>query len=706
MSGWFDSLDPELRELVRGFEAECQEHVQALSEAILGLVDASAEARPELVARAFRATHSVKGGAAALQMDAVSGLAHAMETLLAGVRKSGRPVEPEERELLLAGGDALLAALRGTIAGTDLPPTAELVAALGGDRRARRREPTVEPLAEDDRLLRVELAKLDELASRTSDLLVARSQARERSSQAAQLAELAEALHARLSREKGSAAAQAAALGREAERLQTALSRDALRMGLLSEQLLEAIQGIRLTPLSSLFGVVRRAAHDAARRVEKEIEIELSGEHVELDKQVLDALKDPLVHLVRNAVDHGLEPTEARAASRKPPKGKVSLRGSQVGDRVVVEVADDGRGVDFEALKRAAVRSGARTQGDVDALPPDRALELMTLPGLSTREEVGELSGRGVGLDVVRRNVETGLHGSLAVRSQPGQGTTFTLVVPISIATVTGLVLELEGRRVAVLASAVERVVRLADADCREVEERPVLAQADGSFVEIVDLAAQLGLSSARRRDVAAVLSGGERRVAFAVDGVIGERQLVFRPLWPPLHRVGAVIGGAVLEGDEPLVVLGSLELLSARRSPGVAIPVAKDEAEEGPELDVLVVDDSITTRTLETNILRKHGCRVRSAVDGEEALREIRRELPAVLVSDVEMPRMDGLSLCRAIRSDPALAALPIILVTSLSSPEERAAGLDAGADAYVEKGSFDQERFLATLKRLARGR
>ncbi len=701
MSGWLDSLEPDLRELVLGFEGECADHVRALGDALLEIADADEKRLPELVAVAFRAAHSVKGGAASLQLDGVTKLAHAMETLLSAARKSGRRLGEGERWLLLEGGDLLLASLRAAIAGTEPPDARKVIAALAGE--APQANPGAAPAAEVDdrgRTLRVDVGRLDALGARTAELLVARLQALDRAKQASELADAVEDLHRQLPRVSRGALASAVFVERAAERLRSALMGDADGFGQLAEDMLAAIQGIRLTPLNALFGTLRRTALDAARRCGKEIALELSGEQVEFDKQVLDALKDPLVALLRNAVDHGLEDPAARAAAGKPRAGRVAVRARQVGDRAFVEVWDDGAGVDVDALRRKAVALGLKTQGEVDALSAEQALELMTLPGLSTRESAGELSGRGVGLDLARRNVEGLLHGAFSMRSRRGEGTTFSIAVPISIATVTGLVVELESQKLAVLASGVEQVVRMKDFELRPIEGRPSIQLPDGSFVEVVDLGAQLGRSPPRPRQAAMILAQGERRCAFAVDGIEGEQAFVFKPILPPLRATGMVVGGAVLAGDYPLVVLGGSELLAGRVG---ANAVAPRPAPSERTLDVLVVDDSFTTRSLEVNILKKHGCHVRTAVNGQDALAELGKARPDVLVTDIEMPVMDGLTLCRAVRADAALSTVPIVLVTSLAGAEQRAAGLDAGADAYIEKGAFDQVSFLETLRRLA---
>ncbi|MHB1843758.1 MAG: hybrid sensor histidine kinase/response regulator [Deltaproteobacteria bacterium] len=694
MSAWFDSLDPEMRELVLGFDVEAKEHLAAFSEAVLVLHRAETVDRVERIASAFRAVHSIKGAAASLQLEAVAKVAHAMEALLSEVRRSSRLLAPQEQAALLDGADLLRATLDASLGGKPTPDPESLLARLRGEAVPAGPQAVVES-DHADGTLRVDLGRLDALTAQSGELLAARAAALAFAQQAE---EILEGLRGhRRSSQRELALRE---LERQLERLRAGLAVGALRLETISEQLLSAIQSIRLTSLGTIFALVRRVAHDAARRVGKTIELEIRGDRIELDKQILEAIKDPLIHLVRNAIDHGLEAPADRLAQGKPAAGRLTLTARQAGDRVEIELRDDGQGIDVEALKRAAVRMGLKTEAELLGLGPEAALDLMATPGLSTREVASELSGRGVGIDIVRRSIEGTAHGTLSLETERFKGTTFRMVIPISVATVTGLVFELEGQRLALLANTVERVVRLADVELLTVEGRPSLRHEGGQLVELLDLGARLELSPPRPRPVALLVHHGDRRGAFGVDAIVGEDQLVFKQLSAPMARVGPVIGGAVLEGDLPLVVLGAEELL--RMAGGHGLPLRGEESHPTSRVEVLVVDDSVTTRTLETNILKKNGFSVRVATNGEEALREVRRARPDIVVSDVEMPVLDGLGLCRELRATPAFAGLPILLVTSLSTPAERAAGLAAGADDYLEKGAFDQERFLETLRRL----
>jgi chemotaxis protein histidine kinase CheA len=686
--------DADYQQIIVGFVAECGDLVRAFSDAVIALPDSTGKERVALVGEAFRAVHSVKGGAQSLEMPAVAELAHAMEDILDDVRKRGRELDARDRALLLECGDALLVAVHAASSRTAPPDVGALVGRLKGEAAA---DPAVaNPAVEDDRTLRVRIQRVDALTALASELLVLRSRAALREEESRALAGAVDALVRAVSPGATPAREIASVATARAHGLRRMMTQDALRAGLLATQLIDGIRGIRLTSMSTLAGTVRRVVHDAAARANKAVELVVVGEQTELDKAMLDALKDPLVHLARNAVDHGIETPDVRREAGKPARGQVTLRSVQRGDRIVIELSDDGGGVDVQTLKLAAVRAGAIR--DEDAVTADSVLDLMSLPGVSTRQGVGDLSGRGVGLDVARRNIEQVLGGTLSVTTVPGTGTTFAMNLPLNIATVRALVLAVEGQSFAIHTSSVQYVTRLRAEDIAVVEGRPTLRHVEGARIEVLDLGAQLQMKASRNRPFAVVVAAGDRRAALAVDVVHGEEEIVFKPFVPPLERVGPIVGGAVVAGDEPLLVLGAPELLQIPRA---ATAVASTAQPSSRRPVALIVDDSITTRSLEATILKKHGFDVVVATNGREALTEMRHARPDVLVSDLEMPVMDGLELCRTVRADAALSQIPIVLVTSVSTAAGRAAGLDAGADAYVEKGKFDQAEFLDLLRR-----
>jgi two-component system chemotaxis sensor kinase CheA len=409
-----------------------------------------------------------------------------------------------------------------------------------------------------------------------------------------------------------------------------------------------------------------------------------------------------------------MEVGEERARAGKPAQGTQRLSAVQRGDRVQITVEDDGRGLDVEAIRETAVRRNLLSAERAEGMDTPALIDLIFSPGFSTRVEVSELSGRGVGMDVVREHV-TRLGGDISVRTTPGSGTSFSITVPLTLATTRVLLVENGGHTYAIPSSSIERTGRMRDSDVQRLEGRLAI-QIDGRAVPVVELSEVLQQRAINTRPVAAeqawrpffVLPQGDRAVALLADQLVDETELVVKALGAPLTRVRHVGGAAVLGTGAVVVILNPGDLIksalgtleSAPRSAPLAVAVAHTE---NPRRRVLVVDDSVMTRTLERTIFESAGYAVVVASDGMHAL-EILNDGAHVdaIVSDIEMPRMNGLELTAALRHDERWRNLPIVLVTSMGSPEHIEAGAAAGADAYIVKGRFDQHDLLQTVGRL----
>ncbi|OYW03242.1 MAG: hypothetical protein B7X11_03415 [Acidobacteria bacterium 37-65-4] len=431
---------------------------------------------------------------------------------------------------------------------------------------------------------------------------------------------------------------------------------------------------------------------------------------MEMDRRVLEELKDPLIHMVRNCIDHGVEPPVERERLGKPPKARITIRAARLeGGRVEIAVSDDGAGVDRGKVRAAALKSGLLADGADEALEGQALLALIAESGLSTSPMITSLSGRGLGLAIVREKVER-LGGTLAMDTAEGRGTTFRIVVPLGLATVRAVFVRAGGLTLAIPAAAVERVARIEEGSVLTVENRETLELA-GEVLSLASLAAVLGLpqddgANGRREGHAVVLAAGERKVAFAVEEVLFEREVLVKGLGPQLVRVRHVNGATVTPSGEVVPVLHPPRILeSAGRAPAPtprASAAPRDKARHLPR--VLVAEDSITSRVLLRNILESAGFEVLVAVDGLDALTTLKTEPVALLVSDVDMPVMNGLDLTGRLKADPRFKDLPVILVTSLESREDRIRGMEAGADSYILKSDFDQKELVETVRRLAR--
>jgi two-component system chemotaxis sensor kinase CheA len=462
-------------------------------------------------------------------------------------------------------------------------------------------------------------------------------------------------------------------------------------------QVRDAVERLRLTPVSALFTFLERAVRDIAATGGTRIAFTASGGDVRVDAVVLNAVQGALLHIVRNAAAHGIEPADVRRRAGKPAEGRIGLTVRQHGRRVTFTCADDGRGIDLDAVHAIAARragdAGTRGPADTPAL-----LQALLHGGISTTRQVTDLSGRGIGLDAVREAAER-LGGDVALGTEAGTGTTVTLTVPLSVASMPALVVEAAGSVVAIPLDAVQRSLRVGrDEIVRTGQLATVLI--DGQALPLAPLAAlataQASVVAATERTSAIVVrAAGGAAAAFTVDRIVGAVPVLLKPL-PRFAPTTPVIAGAALDAvGDPLVVIDPDRLVAGARE------AARSEPAPTPVRPrVLVIDDSLTTRMLEQSILESAGYEVALATSAEEGLEVARASRYALCLVDVEMPGMDGFAFVERIRADAALKDLPAILVTSRSSPEDRQRGLDVGAQAYIVKGEFDQGVLLDRIK------
>ncbi len=448
---------------------------------------------------------------------------------------------------------------------------------------------------------------------------------------------------------------------------------------------------------------------DLARAEGKAVDLTVTGGDIEIDRHVLETIKDPIVHILRNCVGHGIETPDVRAKRGKPVRGQVTISVTRVeGNKLSIVVADDGGGVDISGVRQIASKVGARSQDHIDSLDDEQAMTLVFESGVSTNPIVTDVSGRGIGLAIVQEKVEQ-LGGAANVRSEPGVGTSFELLVPATLASSRGVVVRVADRLFVLPTLHVDRVTRIDPRDIATVENSDTVTM-DGQAVAFAFLHDVLDLPRKPRSDDVAmlpvvVLVSGNERLAFAVDWVLGDQEVLVKSLGPQLENVRYVTGATVLESDKIALILHPPEVIRAAAHGTVqTTPVAAlfEEAAARRKKRILVAEDSITSRTLLKNILETTGYEVRTVVDGLEALTALMEEDFDLLISDVEMPRMNGFDLTARIRAEDKHADLPVMLVTSLESREDREKGVDVGANAYITKGSFDQTTLLETARRL----
>lgn len=726
--------DDILADLRAVFRDELDDQVGNLERASLVLAreGADAEARAAAVAEVFRAVHSLKGAARAVGYGPLERFLHAVETRLGSARRSEAPDLPG----VFADADVTLGALRACAASLREGVVPD-DAALAGARRALlapraaavTTTPAIAPPAPAvvatpsvvaaPETLRVSSARLAGLFAAAEDLasLVARhgDASRNLDSLEQRLLEVRNELRRAQqvrAQEGGGGDEAARALDRAVVTLQTIAGWVADRrvredlswrsLAASAGDLLTRSRDLRVVPMATLSPLLERAALDAAAGLGRRVEFVMEGDLPELDRRVLDGLREPLLHLVRNAVDHGIEGPEARAAAGKAPVGRVRIAASVAGRDVRVVVEDDGRGIDPDAVLAAARARGM--DFGVGRTPQD-ALAVIFEPGFSTRAEVTALSGRGVGLDVVRMRVAQ-MHGRVEVDSAPGLGARFALTVPLDLSVMRGVVVRVRDVRAVIVSTVVAGLRRVAASDLRTIEGHLYLEEA-GALLPLADLDETLGFAPATAptrpegaRSPCVILAVGERRVAFRVDALLEEREVVVKPLNARVRRSAFVSGAAVFGDGEVVIVLDAADLTR------IARPAAGAESSAGTRVQrrrVLVVDDSVTTRQLERTILESAGYDVTVAADGQAAWELLAAdERFDAVVSDVEMPRLDGFQLLSRVRSTARLAATPVLLVTALAQPADQQRALDLGASAYVVKSRFDQDELLETLDQL----
>jgi len=475
------------------------------------------------------------------------------------------------------------------------------------------------------------------------------------------------------------------------------------------DALLEDMKKALMLPMSSALEVLPKSVRDLARSQGKEVDLRVHGGEIEVDRRILEQMRDPLIHLVRNCVDHGIETPEQRELKGKPPRGTISLTVTQKdGGRIEILVSDDGAGIDLARVEEAAHKLGLAADEDRGSAQPHERLSLVFQSGVSTSPIITDISGRGLGLAIVREKVER-LGGTASVESEPGKGSVFRIMLPLTLATFRGVHVRVHDQLFVLPTTHVEQAVRVPRSVVKTVENRETI-EWNGQALALVRLADVLELPDRRAPDApadtlqAVILGAAHKRIAFGVDEIVGEQEILVKPLGKQLSRVRNIAGATVLGTGKAAPILDVPDLLRSAvrvaQAPVATLPGKQEVKAE--RASILVAEDSITSRALLKNILESAGYKVSTAVDGIDAFSLLKTDRFDLVVSDVEMPRMSGFDLTAKIRADKVLAELPVVLVTALGSQEHRERGIDVGANAYIVKSSFDQSNLLEVVRRL----
>ncbi len=474
-----------------------------------------------------------------------------------------------------------------------------------------------------------------------------------------------------------------------------------------STQLYHEVLSSRMRPFADATSALSRTVRDLARQLGKDARLEIVGESVPVDRDILARLDAPLNHLLRNALDHGIEMPDERRNAGKAPQATLRVEARHHAGMLRIRVSDDGRGIDLEGLRQRIVRRSLATSDMAAAMNRQELLEFLFLPGFSTAQQVTEISGRGVGLDVVQSTARE-IGGVARIETELGRGTVFELELPITLSVMRALLVDVAGETLAFPLARIDRVVQPEAGAIRSVEGRSQFLL-DGTSVGVVDAAVVLALATERRKgeqEHIVVLGSGEERYGFAVDGLSGEEDLVVRALDTRLGKVPHLASSAVRESGEPVLIVDTEDILQSVRialSEGRLRGARKSlESSSVAAKRALVVDDSATVREVERQLLVRMGFVVETAVDGVDGWNTLREGQFDLIVSDIDMPRMNGIEFVRTLRGDARFTRIPVIVVSYKDREDDRIAGLEAGATAYLTKGAFQDSTFADTVRDL----
>ncbi len=753
-----------IKKLQATFATEAQEHLQSISKLLLELEKSvSPAAEISVIENIYREAHSLKGASRAVDLSSIEKICQAMESVFAAWKRQSTSPSRRAFDALhktLDGIGELLASFAKKSGRQEGPWLDELVQSLNrlqleepeeqaSEKPVELPKPTaaqsprqaaVERVLQQPAVpetVRISTAKLDSRLLQAEDMLAVKAMAASRVGQLREITasfepwwkewdKMAADLRVirRESEQKEKPEGLAVRLGAMLHFLDWNLDfvrsmenkintlvgqtqQDRIGIGRRVDDLLEDSKKLLMLPFSTITDMFPKIVRDLCSDQGKEAELVIQGGDVAMDKRILEEMKDALIHILRNCVDHGVEKPQERKRLNKPARATISMAVCQVNGKIEIRVSDDGAGVDVNSVKKSAVGHGIVSPGEVRNLSDHEAMSLIFHSGVSTSPLITEISGRGLGMAIVRTKAEK-LGGKATVESEHHVGTTLRITLPQTLATFRGIVVSAAGQTFVAPMASVERVLQVKPAEIKTVENRETIL-VNGRAVSLARLEAVLELPArpAAAEESAAipvvVMSSSEQRVAFAVDAVMREEEVLVKPLHKPLARLRNISGATVLGSGKAVAVLNVADLIKSARKHGVApVPVVATKAEaSAPSKKVLVVEDSITSRMLLKGILETANYQVRTAVDGIDGFTALREEKFDLVVSDVEMPRMNGLDLTAKIRADKALADLPVVLVTALESRQERERGIDVGANAYIIKSSFDQSNLLEVVRR-----
>ncbi len=703
----------------------------------------------------FRICHNLKGSGGSFGYPTVSAMAHYIEAILDKVREKEKTISAEAIDVLLMGVDALREmshdAKTGELKKEKYLDTLNRIGRFNAQWDLRSLKPTEQPLqaqvrppqpppeigrkipTQPEESIRVGIDKLDRLTNAVDQLTLNKSldaQTLRRLEKAVYTGrqllhewrtlyrsleqslqetpgQMYELNHSLITQDLNAFSARITEVINRIVEVRNAFQRSVSSERLLIDELHSEVLKARTQPLETIFETCQRIVRDVAREHSKEAMLQTDGGSLEIDRLILDRLRDPLIHLIRNAIDHGIETPEEREGLGKPRAGIITLRAKQIGNQAVLEIEDDGQGIDPEALKTTAIAKGFLSEDEARKLRNEEVLQLIFRWGFSTSKQVTELSGRGIGMDVVSTQIKS-LGGSVDLWSLKGVGTKFSLRAPLSLALTKVLLVEVNSSLYSIPVEAVESVQQFSYSQIRIVGGKRVLMLND-FILPLIELSKLLGLDTPfdlireqQRRHILILNSNG-KLLAVLVDDVVNECEVMTRGLGPLLKKVRKVAGVNVLVDGTLSLLVNVIELFEVAQRMRIKAPVRpKEEIERRANPVVLVVEESSAEREFMCGLLTLSGYRAQAAKNGYEALLYLTKCPCDLIVTDIELPILNGFELLRILRSDEQLRNVPVIIMTAKDSERDRQRCLNIGAHAYIVKGPFDQQHLLRTVKNL----
>lgn len=722
----------EFRKLLETFRMEMDECLQTMTDGLLQLEKNNLTEGDfkTAVEKIFRAAHTLKGAARGLGIKPVGDIAHHLESLFSAIQKKEIAISSNLIDLGLEAIDNLRSAMQSYI---DKKPLSfdidNLLERLEkGDTLKNPQEKKIVKQTvthPEDETIRVAIENLDRVSAISEEIQINKIAIDDHYLELTHLVTTTKefttlwkqtwvALKNQLGKSFGdyfqklyhSCGDCLVDMNQKTEELHKEMRTRINELTLLSNSLQEEVRLLRLVPITSLLQMMPRIVRDIAHELKKEVELTITGDEIKMDKQVLEELKDPLIHLLRNAIDHGIEPAAIRQAQGKSAVGHIHIQITEEGGQIIFDISDDGAGIDVQQITQIAKNKNLVAKSELENMNENDILNLIFRSGFSSKDMITDVSGRGVGLDIVKSNVDS-LKGQVSVKTEINKGTTFHIRVPLTLTSERGLMIKSGGEIWMIPTSGVERVLVMQSQDIVEIEasEAIMLDKHPVPFRTLSDVLSlpQKTLMNEDSLPIV-IIKKGWQMIALLVEEIIGEREMVIKPLRAPLQNIACVIGGTLAGNGRVLIVLNPHDLITRAVHAKKAIRAKQEDMtiSKKSRPRILVVDDSITTRTLEKNILESRDYEVVVAANGKEAWDLLQEEKFSLLITDVMMPVMDGFTLTENVKKSEKHRDLPVIIVTSLGSDAEKKRGIEVGANAYVVKNEFESGALLEIVSQL----